>query len=94
MLEATGTVLDRNSCQNCRRVIALLACIGWVHDELPKYADEPITCTNPVPTEYRCPVCGELQTKDQDKRVARHDRPGGGACPGSRKPGIPPPPGA
>lgn len=94
MLEAAGTVLDRNACRNCRRPIALLARIGWVHDELPKYADEPITCTKPVPVEYRCPVCGELQPKNQDKRVARHDHPEGGVCPGSHEPGIPPPLGA
>lgn len=91
MLEATGAVLDDNACRNCRRGVQLLAGIGWVHTELPQHANGPFTCERPVPVEYRCPVCDQLQPKTPDKLVARHNGPEGGVCPGSHKPGIPPP---
>lgn len=37
------------ACRNCRRPIQFVTGIGWLHDELPQYAHEPITCDNPQP---------------------------------------------
>jgi hypothetical protein len=44
-------VRDRAVCRNCIRPIVLVAGVGWLHDELPKYAHQPITCTVPVPSD-------------------------------------------
>lgn len=42
-----------DACRNCRRPIRLVGDIGWLHEELPQYAHEEITC------EYAHPVsCG------------------------------------
>lgn len=42
-----------DACKNCRRPIHWLPGVGWLHDELPQYADQPITCTNAIPVcEY------------------------------------------
>lgn len=87
-MPASISVLDSNSCRNCRRRIQLLAGVGWMHTELPKYAHEPITCTLPVPTDSRCPVCYVLHPTDSSRRIARHDHPNGGTCSGISKVGI------
>lgn len=53
-------VMQRDACRNCRRPIALLAQIGWVHDELPQYAAGPFTCDNAHPvscTNHRTGQC-------------------------------------
>lgn len=79
-------VLDRNACANCRRPIAKLADIGWVHGELAKYADEPIGCGVPVPVDPRCVECGQLVEASPTSGGAllgRHDHDGV-PCPGSR----------
>lgn len=39
----TFEVLRTNACRNCHRPISLVEGIGWLHEELPQYADEPIT---------------------------------------------------
>lgn len=46
-------LLPRSSCRHCRRPIAFVEGVGWLHDELPKYAHEPITCESaqPLPGE-------------------------------------------
>lgn len=42
------------ACRNCRRPLAWVAGIGWLHEELPRYAHEPITCGFAAPVcEYR-----------------------------------------
>ncbi|MER6575797.1 hypothetical protein [Nonomuraea sp. NPDC001023] len=33
-----------DSCRNCIRPIVWVGGVGWLHDELPKYAHEDITC--------------------------------------------------
>lgn len=37
------------ACRNCRRVLQWMEGVGWLHDELPQYAAEPITCERPLP---------------------------------------------
>lgn len=53
--------MSTDSCRSCRRPIQWVEGIGWLHDELPQYAAEPITCEQPVPVcLYRtCPVSAE-----------------------------------
>lgn len=88
MVNQSCTVLDSNACRNCRRPISLLAGVGWVHGELPKYAHGQTTCTLPVPVDLRCPVCYVLQPTDSRRHIAWHDHPNGGPCPGISQVGI------
>ena len=42
------------ACRNCRRPLFDVEGVGALHGELPQYAHEPMTCTNPIPvTEGR-----------------------------------------
>lgn len=43
----TDTFAD--ACRNCRRPLGWVEGIGWLHEELPQYAGQEITCTNAVP---------------------------------------------
>lgn len=51
-------ILRSNACRNCRRPVYLVEGVGWMHGELPQYAHEPMTCSNPHPVDdedYRIP---------------------------------------
>jgi hypothetical protein len=38
-----------DACRNCRRPLHWLPPAGWLHGELPQYANQPITCQRPEP---------------------------------------------
>lgn len=80
-------VIERASCSNCRRPLAYLAGIGWIHDELPRYAGQPITCEMPDPVERRCTTCHQPQVVDNTGRVTGH-RADGAQCSGSWTQGV------
>lgn len=44
-------ILRRNACANCRRPVALVAGIGWLHGELPQYAHEEPGCSIAAPVD-------------------------------------------
>lgn len=41
------------ACANCRRPLAWVQNIGWLHGELPQYAHEPIGCGVAEPAHLR-----------------------------------------
>lgn len=45
------------ACRNCRRPLHWSDATGWLHDELPQYAHEPITCERPHPVCDGRPGC-------------------------------------
>lgn len=89
-----GTVFARNTCAHCRRPIAYLAGVGWLHDELLAYADDPIGCSAAQPADWLCSFCAQPRptsfASDGQRRVDAHDRYGR-LCLGSRKPAVAPP---
>lgn len=38
------------ACRNCRRILHWVEDIGWLHGELPQYADRPLTCERAHPS--------------------------------------------
>lgn len=77
-------VVDKNTCRHCRRPIERLEGIGWLHGELMKYADMPISCESAEPIDPRCPVCSEvvpaMSIGGGYCKLSRHGKP---TCAGS-----------
>lgn len=90
MKDMTPDVTVRSSCLNCRRPIAylMLGGAGWVHDELPRYAGQLITCQHPEPADLRCTSCRQPQVTDNVGTIASH-QVDGARCPGSGSQGVP-----
>lgn len=88
-----ATVLARNTCKHCRRPIAYLVLVGWLHDELAAYAGDPVGCAAPEPVDWICPACQQPRptstAPDGVRRVDAHDHRGQ-LCRGSRGEALPP----
>lgn len=93
MTEQSAGVVARASCKNCIRPIAYVVEVGWVHDEIPEYAAEPIGCSVAAPAELRCPECEAVSVRTNHGLVVRHLPPGSSPgdewCSGSWAPGEP-----
>lgn len=82
----SADVLARNACANCRRPIAKLSGVGWVHEEIAKYAHEEPGCGLPVPVDPRCAACGQYVPAEAVRggaKLAHHDAFGAVRCVGS-----------